>query len=55
MWIELQKPEQIHLLLSGLKLIESDQSSKGMWREASITSKLHTALWKQTFKYEKSK
>jgi len=45
------KNTDIHLVLSGLKLLESNLTTSGEWAHARKTGKLHTSLQKQVFDF----
>ncbi len=49
------KNTDIHLVLAGLKLLESRLTTENEWANASKTNKLHTSLQKQVFGFNEEK
>ncbi len=47
------KNTDIHHILAGLKLLESDRTTAGEWAVARRVGKLNTELHKQVFDFEK--
>ena len=45
------KNTDIHLVLAGLKLLESDRTTAGEWAVARSVHRLHASLYKQVFEY----
>lgn len=45
------KNTDIHQVLAGLKLLESDRTTAGEWAIARSVQRLHTSLYKQVFEY----
>ncbi len=51
----MMKNTDIHLVLAGLKLLESRLTTENEWANASKTNKLHTSLQKQVFGFNEEK